>query len=123
MVTPPPFVVLPSSPLSTHPQVRTVEAAHDALQQEFDQVQLELESSEAMVGELEQELEEERRKGEEEVGRCEALIVELQGQLEASEEQCRTEKAKVGESHLEESRWDCGGGGERVGRCYGEERI
>ena len=76
--------------------MRTVEAAHEALQQEFDRVQIELESSEAMVGELEQELEEERRKGEEEVGRCETLIVELQGQLEASEEQCRTEKAKVG---------------------------
>ena len=117
----------PSPPFATHPQVCTVEAAREALQQEFDSVQVELESSEAMVGELEQELEEERRKGEEEVGRCEALIVELQGQLEASEEQCRTEKSKVGGASGTVGRgcgkrvgmwgcWDIQGEGQREGK-------
>ena len=85
-----------------------MESAREALQQEFDHALVDLESSEAMVGELEEELEEERRRGEEEVGRCETLIAELQAQLEASEEQCRTEEEKVGGGHS-------GGGGEGGG--------
>lgn len=88
-------------PIFTHtpthlPQVRTVESAREALQQELDHVLVDLESSEAMVGELEEELEEERKRGEEEVERCETLIAELQAQLEASEEQHTKEEEKVG---------------------------
>ena len=76
-------------------QVRVMQVARAALQDEFDQLVSELEESQSSVAGLEGQVRQEGEKREGELTRCAGVIRDLQQQLEAAEERWNTTKLEV----------------------------
>lgn len=76
-------------------QVAVMETARAALQNEFDQLLVELETSQSTVEGLEAKLQEEEDRRERELARCANIIRELQQQLATAEEHWSSSREEV----------------------------
>ena len=76
-------------------QVKVMQVARTALQDEFDQLVSELEESQSSVAGLEGQVRQEGEKREGGLTRCADVIRDLQQQLEAAEERWNTTKLEV----------------------------
>ena len=72
-----------------------MQAARAALQEEFDQLMAELESSQSSVAGLEAQVKEEEEKRETELAKCASVIRDLQIQLNTAEEMQNAARQEV----------------------------
>ena len=72
-----------------------MQTARAALQDEFDQLVSELETSQSSVTSLEAQVRREGERREKELARCADVIQELQQQLQSSEQQWNTARQEV----------------------------
>lgn len=76
-------------------QITVVEGARTALQNEFEQLVVELETSQSTVEGLEAKLQDEEDRREKELARCANIIRELQQQLSSAEEHWNSSQEEV----------------------------
>ena len=76
------------------------ERGHDALQQEYDRVAVELVTCEGVVDELERRVEEVEATGHNEVEKCQQVIEDLKSKLQQSQEKFQASQEQVKGRHM-----------------------